>query len=587
MTQTETYLRALWPELPESHWLLVYTLPDKMSHWCDSVERAAATVEQLKGVDIYLQMATADKNYGPFARATRNETRAIPGLWCDLDLKNEGRKKSALPKSLDELLKIIPEDARPTMLVQSGGGLHAYWLFNEPLLLDTGEDRSKAEKLLKDWQTLLRRRAQVHGWTLDFTHDLPRILRIPGTLNYKQPETPRIVSIVHDDGPRYWPEEVREMLDESDYAAASLGIVDDREELGDGWKSLAIQVQPHVTIDEDFIEQVGQIFPKFRQTWNHDRADITGPDGAFSEYDLALANFGVAREMSPQAICNLMVAFRRKHGGKPKWRPDYYKRTIWRAMHDRRETPVVPGVPPGVLSAAPETTGQAAPAHEPEQFVTAEEVRARMTDAQRLEVLDTLSLWLGIRVLRILKITGKDPSYLIETETKKVLIESVEWLLDQKKMRLRIGGALDVLIPKQSPDRWESIAAMILAASVPQDSGEEQEVEGETRLLLEGYLRSRPFVSADSRDDSKAKFPMVSEGEITVSLIDIRSWIAREQGPGERPSLKALAVMLSAIEARKIRWRRGSTDGHRWALPVQQWPPEQFTFTEETTERIA
>lgn len=578
MKPTEHFLNALWPDGLLDQWLLVYTLPDRASHWCDSIAQAVTTVEGLKGVDIYLQMGLADKNYGPFARATRNNVTAIPGLWCDLDLKAEGRKKTALPQSLGELLKIIPEDARPTMLVQSGSGLHAYWLFNEPMTLETERDRARAEALLKDWQILLRRRAQVHGWTLDFTHDLPRILRVPGTLNLKNPENPRIVALQHDDGPRYWPEELREMLDESSYAAQSLGVVEEREDMGDGWKSLGLQITPHLTVDEDMIEQLCQISPKFRLTWNHDRSDIDGPDGAFSEYDLALANFGVAFEMTPQQIAAMMVAFRRRHGGKPKWRPDYYRRTIWRAMHDRRE-------PAGTQLPAI-TQGATQPSTAEQENPGTPELTARaLGDEQRVELLDQLGLWLGIRILRITKVSGKDPSYLIETETAKVDIDNVHKLLDQKYMRGKLSASCNVLITRYQQDQWDAICAIFVGVAVVRDGGEELEVEGEARLMLENYLRSRPFASPDSREPGKEKFPMAVEGEITVSLVDIRNWMGREYGPGEKPSLKHLAFQLTSIEARKIRWRRGNSDGHRWALPAQQWPTEQWVAQEK--ENIA
>lgn len=74
----------------------------------------------------------------------------------------------------------------PTLIVASGGGLHAYWQLKEPLVLPDQADTAK---------TLLRRLA------LFFMGDLAsaepaRILRVPGTWNRKSAyPTPRPVKL--------------------------------------------------------------------------------------------------------------------------------------------------------------------------------------------------------------------------------------------------------------------------------------------------------------------------------------------------------------------------------------------------------
>ena len=578
-TATQNYLEMLWPELPAEQWLPIYTLPNKASHWAQSKERAAALVAEQSEVDVYLQIGLSNQNYGTHNRATRDNVSAIPGLWCDLDLRHGSRKKTALPTSVEELVRIIPTDAAPTMIVQSGGGLHAYWLFHEPLTFSTPAERDAAEQLLKDWQILLRRRAQAHGWTLDYTHDLPRILRVPGTLNLKDPDAPRAVTIASDNGPRYWPEQIREMLDDSEYSDRATGTVhSDRQDLGDGWKSLQLQIAPSASVDADLIEQLCQIDPKFRATWNHDRADIDGPEGAFSEYDLALANYGVRFSMTVQQIANMMIAFRRTHGGKEKMRPDYYRRTIWRAQHMREDDSVT--LPPPVAQPAAPPVAGAPPIDLPAPAAAAAPPPPPAGDSDKVKLMERLSQWLGVTFLLITKLTGREPSYIIHTESCKIDIESVHKLIDQKYMRGRIAAMTGVLIERHDQTQWDRIVRVMLTAAIDCEVGEEMEIEGEAALMPMTYLSARPFASENSTDKEKSKFPTVCDGQITVSLADIKAWTTREYGPGERSNVKQLAALLASMGAKHVRWHKGNTDGHRWTLPTQ-WKPDRFIQVKE------
>ena len=73
----------------------------------------------------------------------------------------------------------------PTFIILSGGGIHAYWRLKEPL---QREEISNVEELLK-------RLASYFSGDMGAT-DASRILRIPGTFNYKyDPE--REVSLWH------------------------------------------------------------------------------------------------------------------------------------------------------------------------------------------------------------------------------------------------------------------------------------------------------------------------------------------------------------------------------------------------------
>jgi hypothetical protein len=126
----------------------------------------------------------ADRAVG--GRGGEDQIVALPGVWADIDIKGPAHKAINLPPTIDAAKEIYSAvQIRPTVLVHSGYGLQVYWLFRELWLLNTPEERARAKSLLVRWQGMLRRIATAKGWALDPTADLARMLRVPGTFNYK------------------------------------------------------------------------------------------------------------------------------------------------------------------------------------------------------------------------------------------------------------------------------------------------------------------------------------------------------------------------------------------------------------------
>jgi hypothetical protein len=135
--------------------------------------------------NVYIGCGLRGQNFGSTLRGERADVIAIPGLWLDIDY-GKGHKKPNLPPTEEDARLLIKDmGPAPTMIVQSGRGLQAWWVFREPWLLDTEEDRAKAERLTKGWSTTLRAHAKARGWDADQVGDLPRVMRLPGLWNHK------------------------------------------------------------------------------------------------------------------------------------------------------------------------------------------------------------------------------------------------------------------------------------------------------------------------------------------------------------------------------------------------------------------
>ena len=119
-------------------------------------------------------------------RGKAEDVIAVPGTWLDIDIGAAGHKGVAYPPDIQSAWKIVLEfPVKPSMVVHSGYGLHAYWLFDELLLLDTPEKREKAAALSTSFQQKLRDLFATHGFKIDNTSDLARVLRVVGTRNHK------------------------------------------------------------------------------------------------------------------------------------------------------------------------------------------------------------------------------------------------------------------------------------------------------------------------------------------------------------------------------------------------------------------
>lgn len=121
---------------------------------------------------VYFGVATRDGVAGK-----KENIVSIPAVWCDIDFKETPQGQA------DELLNqfLLP----PTVLVHSGGGYHAYWIFDEPV---GPEDIPRVEETLKRIAVVLKGDMKAT--------DASRILRVPETLNvkYDPPTKVKVVS---------------------------------------------------------------------------------------------------------------------------------------------------------------------------------------------------------------------------------------------------------------------------------------------------------------------------------------------------------------------------------------------------------
>ena len=442
-----------------------------------NLELAAQRAESLADeYNVYFGVGLRRERLADGQRGTSQDVASLPGLWVEVDCDagtHAGSAKAYFPSKAKAQVFLEGLPHRPTAVVDSGGGLHAYWLFREPWVFDADE-LDYAAALLRGWQGYLRSRAQALGYAVDYTHDLARVLRPAGTWNRKNGR-PLPVQPVWTDGPRYNPSDFDEWMD---------------------WTATTVPGAPR-----DFVLRPGAQPPaarfaaliandkKFRDSWDETRRDLK--DQSTSGYALALASIAAATGWSNQELCDLLVAFREKRPRENKKGLGWYVRTIAKAQQ-------------GTQDAA-----QSARAVE------------RVTEATEVdEKLAGLSKLLGFTVRRFIKRRPVDPSnylcessYVLETSAGNVAIGDSETLISLQRMRALIVDKLNHQIKVKAKD-WPAIVDAMLAVMVVEDAPIEQSPYEEIRMALTRYLETK----------GSTKDPLTAYDGDLILLLDGKRW---------------------------------------------------------------
>ena len=188
MTPQE-FLQALYGGAASSGWLTVWTLPDKKTAFFPMSDIPAA-VRYAEGLfdtrDVYFGVGLRREKLGDRQRGGNDDVTVIPALWADIDIFGPAHKETALPLTEKEALAFLDSmPLKPSIVVNSGNGLHAYWLLDKPLSIATGAHRKNVAEALRGWQLYINAAARERGWNLDNVSDLARVLRLPGGINHK------------------------------------------------------------------------------------------------------------------------------------------------------------------------------------------------------------------------------------------------------------------------------------------------------------------------------------------------------------------------------------------------------------------
>ena len=128
-------------------------------------------------------------------QGTKENIREVIAFCADVEAGQTGHKKTSFYATKEEALQAIRSFMyRPSFIIDSGHGYHCLWLFKEPYILGEDVDLEYYEAMNRGIQKVLK---------ADTTADVTRILRVPGSVNVKDPAHPIRCEMVEDSGDRY------------------------------------------------------------------------------------------------------------------------------------------------------------------------------------------------------------------------------------------------------------------------------------------------------------------------------------------------------------------------------------------------
>ena len=188
------FLIALWGETPPGT-VLVWKLPDKRSRWYRTFDTVDADLLEHESHEIYFGAGLAPANGVRLTSRTRvkeEQVAGIAGLWADVDVAHPVHAKAAqLPPDRERAIDVLDRlPIEATILVDTGHGIHAWWLFPEPWIFAGPQEFDLARRAVQWWQATLKELFSNQGWTIDSTHDLSRPHAPAGHLEQQGPQWP-------------------------------------------------------------------------------------------------------------------------------------------------------------------------------------------------------------------------------------------------------------------------------------------------------------------------------------------------------------------------------------------------------------
>jgi len=490
--------------ISEREKILIWTLPDKKSHWMDNTGKILTLAEELvsENKDVYIGVGLAPIGIKTNLRARIDQITGIPAFWADIDFQDPVHVKKNLPTEVEARIfinqEVIP---KPTFVIHTGHGFHLWWCLDKVWELPHNDARQIATNSVTAFAARIKDKMLTHKWTMDSTFDLSRVLRLPGTVNFKNEPLDVVIESFSD---IYYT--IGQLTDGLEGT-----ITTKKSRTYNPQLQGRLKLDPEASPPMDKWMALCENDPRALRSWHRSRKDFDDQSG--SAYDLSLATMALHASWDDQSIVDLLIASRRHHSDDLKLREDYYERTLARAK----------------------TTSSR---NIDKQI---ESIQENGPESAKV----VLSDMLGINIERLVKYSGDPPTYVLEImragNKDIVTLGGVESLIEQRLFRAKVAAVSNVIIPKCTPTQWDKRAQALMNIIEEEHLGPESTPAGQTLAWIHEYLEMfRP--TFEYEEALKANRPYIKDGHLHVFLRQFSFWLRTNQG--ERITNRELARYL-------------------------------------------
>ncbi len=184
-------------------WLTLFSVDrytgEKITAWHRIIDHQWAADEATTLAEngcVWFGVAPRERKLPNGKRGGASDCLTLPAMWVDIDIASPVHAADDLPTTVDEAMQLCDSfPLPPTAVINSGHGLQAWWMLDEPAQID-----DDTLKLLADWGATWAELGRRHGWHVDNVFDAARVMRLPGTYNRKAEPVP--VTIIDSDWTR-------------------------------------------------------------------------------------------------------------------------------------------------------------------------------------------------------------------------------------------------------------------------------------------------------------------------------------------------------------------------------------------------
>jgi hypothetical protein len=167
--------------------------PRRHTYYCESIDEVMNVAKGMHNLDTYFGVAARHS-----AEGTKESVASSQCVWADVDAKRLKGGKYAAYKGLTHDWADL---YKPTFIVDSGHGYHGYWIFDRPQT-----DLGRIERINKGIA------GRTNG---DHTFNINRLMRLPGSTNWKVYDKYQPCRIVQYTGQYYEIDSFEELEEEA------------------------------------------------------------------------------------------------------------------------------------------------------------------------------------------------------------------------------------------------------------------------------------------------------------------------------------------------------------------------------------
>ena len=150
--------------------------------------------------DLFIRVHMGPKS-GKKLKLTDKDMIGTYDVWADIECNfpshHKNKDVSTFPTKEEVIAILLALDCPPTVIIDSGGGIHAHWILKEVFMYTTEGDRERAQRARDGWVRYLQTKFDNPKCVDTSITDDPRWCRLPGSYNTKDEDDHKPVMVVH------------------------------------------------------------------------------------------------------------------------------------------------------------------------------------------------------------------------------------------------------------------------------------------------------------------------------------------------------------------------------------------------------